>query len=300
MTDTRDTTRQNNSPQNPNTPFSIPSGGDTKKTEINMSRISANSHQDTLSRHVTFFVVSGVLFVVLLALSIVLVITTLQRNDRTVSQNASVSAAKASLLAQQIKEITDQFTGGPDTPASKSRINKETVTPNTWLKKNFGIRDVLSDDVTCKTLIVCGPDADPDGDSLNNLQEYNFGTDPNDSDTDKDGLSDGNELLLYYTSPVLKDSNTNGVSDGQDVVNCTDPIKTGIMTTDRLLTLSTQVALYTLNTNTITLFQQNGATTSDISTRAVIKANCDTASATLTGVSASANSTISAATSSSK
>ena len=35
---------------------------------------------------------------------------------------------------------------------------------------------------------------DPDGDSLTNLEEYNYGTDPHDPDTDDDDWSDGKEV----------------------------------------------------------------------------------------------------------
>lgn len=62
------------------------------------------------------------------------------------------------------------------------------------------------------------PTNDLDSDLLNNLEEYNYGTDPNDSDTDNDTLQDGPELTGVGsrppTSPVDFDSDDDGLSDG--------------------------------------------------------------------------------------
>ncbi len=42
---------------------------------------------------------------------------------------------------------------------------------------------------------------DPDADGLSNLQEYIFETDPNDADSDQDGLTDGEEVNVCGTNP---------------------------------------------------------------------------------------------------
>ena len=57
---------------------------------------------------------------------------------------------------------------------------------------------------------------DPDGDSLNNLGEFNAGTDPHDSDTDSDSLSDGDEINLG-ANPLSADSDGDGLGDGDEV-----------------------------------------------------------------------------------
>jgi len=42
-------------------------------------------------------------------------------------------------------------------------------------------------------------------------------------DTDLDGLSDYDELYVYHTSPYIKDSDSDGIPDGVEVKNGTDP-----------------------------------------------------------------------------
>ncbi len=42
-------------------------------------------------------------------------------------------------------------------------------------------------------------------------------------DTDKDGLSDYDELYVFHTSPFLADSDSDGVNDGTEVAQGTDP-----------------------------------------------------------------------------
>ena len=48
-------------------------------------------------------------------------------------------------------------------------------------------------------------------------------TDPNDSDSDDDGLTDQDEVDLYSTDPNSQDSDNDGLSDGEEVDLTTDP-----------------------------------------------------------------------------
>lgn len=58
---------------------------------------------------------------------------------------------------------------------------------------------------------------DPDGDGLTSEEEKAAGTDPKVSDTDNDGLSDGEEVKIWHTNPLKADTDGDGFSDGVEV-----------------------------------------------------------------------------------
>ena len=64
-----------------------------------------------------------------------------------------------------------------------------------WELRYFGTVNVL-------------PDEDPDGDGLSNLEEFNAGTDPHNSDSDDDGINDGIEIE-YSNDPLVSNSYMN-------------------------------------------------------------------------------------------
>ena len=58
---------------------------------------------------------------------------------------------------------------------------------------------------------------DQDGDGLCNRHEFLYGTSITMSDTDEDGLSDGNEVKIYGTNPLAADQDGDGISDGWEI-----------------------------------------------------------------------------------
>lgn len=90
------------------------------------------------------------------------------------------------------------------------RLNTQTGFPTT------GITFVTADAAT-------GGTTDTDDDGLDDLSEETFGTDPNNPDSDNDGLSDGEEVFIYGTDPNNADSDGDGVSDGEEVAAGLDP-----------------------------------------------------------------------------
>lgn len=69
------------------------------------------------------------------------------------------------------------------------------TTPKEWQAQFFGSE-------TCLQLIICGDEADADHDGLTNLEEYNLNTDPNNPDSDSDGLADGDETHVFSSNPL--------------------------------------------------------------------------------------------------
>lgn len=68
---------------------------------------------------------------------------------------------------------------------------------------------------------------DTDGDGLTDGQEVLiYGTDPTNPDTDGDSLLDGDEVLIHGTDPLLWDTDSDGLSDYFEVVTmpCLDPL----------------------------------------------------------------------------
>jgi len=64
-----------------------------------------------------------------------------------------------------------------------------------------------------------------DYDGLTTRQEYLARSNPQDFDTDADGLSDGDEVLVRHTDPIDPDTDNDGLTDGDEVnVYHTNPI----------------------------------------------------------------------------
>jgi len=106
-------------------------------------------------------------------------------------------------------------------PTSKdsntSNSSTSPVSTKEWQKKYFNSE-------SCGTPSICGEDADPDRDGLVNKEEFDAGADPNNPDSDQDGLADGDEKKVFGTNPLQ--ANTNGdtkysdkdyIRDGYDV-----------------------------------------------------------------------------------
>ncbi len=68
--------------------------------------------------------------------------------------------------------------------------------------------------------------SDKDGDGLTKREEQEIGTDPNNPDSDGDGLQDGEEVRVYITDPLNPDSDADALKDGAEVkTHATDPLK---------------------------------------------------------------------------
>jgi len=75
------------------------------------------------------------------------------------------------------------------------------------------------------TIAVATQDSDSDG--LTDAEEKILGTNPNNPDTDGDGLIDRAEVNIYHTDPLNPDTDGDGFKDGQEVINGYDPLRSG-------------------------------------------------------------------------
>ena len=67
------------------------------------------------------------------------------------------------------------------------------------------------------TLVSGSGKTDSDNDGLLRSEEKQFGTNPNNPDTDGDGLTDGDEVNKYKTNPLSADTDGDGLKDGDEI-----------------------------------------------------------------------------------
>ena len=97
----------------------------------------------------------------------------------------------------------------------------------------YSISDGHGGTSTATVTVVVG--ADDDGDGLSNHRERDLGTNPQNPDTDADGLRDGVEVLTSGTDPLDDDSDEDGVLDGHEDQNhngALDPGETNPLASD--------------------------------------------------------------------
>lgn len=85
----------------------------------------------------------------------------------------------------------------------------------------------FSDEEASANNILFGNSIDSDDDGLSDVQENQLGTDPFNWDTDGDGLSDGDEVLIWKTDPLKFDSDGDGYGDGEEIKNGYNPLGPG-------------------------------------------------------------------------
>ena len=85
---------------------------------------------------------------------------------------------------------------------------------------------------------------DSDHDGLTDEEEASWGTDPNNPDTDGDGLTDGEEVKVYGTDPLKADTDGDGYSDGQEIQAGYNPLGAGPLTADEKQSIADKRAAF--------------------------------------------------------
>jgi len=256
----------------------------------------ANTFEQKRSGNRLFFIIAGVIVVILLgALGFLF-----YNNYQTTKNNATPASTTTDTTktdntntqnTNQAATFNSALTGGPNSPATLARKQNATTMPADWILSKFTSADRDSSG-KCLNDKVCGDQADNDNDNLSNLEEYNFGTDPLLADSDKDGLADGDEVYVYFTDPTKADSDNDSYKDGSEMANCYDPISTDSSKADkdRLAKITNSVALKKLKEPTITTLKAAGATTADLD-KGYVDAKCSDTPATTSTTPATNNTT---------
>lgn len=88
------------------------------------------------------------------------------------------------------------------------------------------IKGVTQTAVFNLTAAALAGESDDDGDGLSSNEEAQYGTDPNNTDTDGDELLDGDEIKVYSTNPINVDTDGDFVTDGEEILRRgTDPLE---------------------------------------------------------------------------
>jgi len=260
---------------------------------------AANTFEEKKGGNKVFFIISSVVIVALLAAAGVLVYLNFFQGTNASSSSSITSSSVSSSSSSSVVTIDTSKTGGANTPASKARINSETVLPDSWLLQKMRSANPNNVDANgkCLTVSFCGENADFDKDGATNIEEYNFGTDPLNPDTDSDGISDGDELFVYFSDPIKKDTDTDTFSDGDELASCYDMNSTAKdkMNSSRLSQISQSASLRKITDPTITTLKTKGKAVDAVDGKGYSEVTCGAT----TSSSSSVSSTSSASSSSS-
>lgn len=113
-----------------------------------------------------------------------------------------------------VPDIIDAF---PNDPNESNDNDGDGTGDNADLDDdNDGLPDTWEQDNGLDPLNPSDADADGDGDGLTNLQEFEQGTDPQESDTDSDTVIDGDDNCPLISNVDQSDSDGDGVGDACD------------------------------------------------------------------------------------
>lgn len=155
-----------------------------------------------------------------------------------------ISKFVASSIPQNDNLLTQNLPKKKPTPKDPAKQNQNLTTSKEWQLKYWG-KEICQDEN------LCGDSTDPDLDGLKNLEEFQKNTDPNNKDSDGDGLSDGDEIHVFATDPLKSHSSGNEkYSDADDIKNGYANSK--IMTAELLEQIAKNMETFGLNQPTLT------------------------------------------------
>lgn len=115
--------------------------------------------------------------------------------------------------------------GGEETAIPAPTTADTNVVPDNTVPVTTNNNDVPTQMNNDKILF--GEAVDSDKDGLDDVREQELGTDPNKADSDNDGLTDGDEVLIWKTNPLKSDTDGDTYLDGDEVRNGYNPLGAG-------------------------------------------------------------------------
>lgn len=141
----------------------------------------------------------------------------------------------------------------PAPPAEEAPAKEEAPVPTpdvttspSWLNAYFGSE-------TCVNKNQCADASDPDFDGFSNKEEFEEATDPNNPDSDKDGIADGDEFHIFETEPLMTQTYREGNYNDADFIKGGFDIHTNVAyTPEQLAEIKARVKERGLHQPTVT------------------------------------------------
>lgn len=121
------------------------------------------------------------------------------------------------------KTSTDTLPSNLDTTVLPSNTDTTNSSGQTTDGTTSGSNSSNSNAQVIDDTVLFGEKVDSDGDGLDDAREATLGTNPNDWDTDKDELGDGDEVIVFLTQPLNPDTDGDTFKDGQEVKSGYNP-----------------------------------------------------------------------------
>lgn len=191
-------------------------------TDVETKKIGLSSFENTsISAKGKILKIALIIILVILLLGLIYLVynkflagkSTVSNLSADTKKNSTTTAAKVSTSSESNKQEFGQDLNKTETATSTVPVSEEEVlVPSVPL--------ATTTPPVAKLI-------DTDSDGLSDEEELVLGTDINLSDTDSDGLSDYEEVQIYKTNPLKADTDGDTYNDGQEVKTGYNPLGAG-------------------------------------------------------------------------
>src|SRR3989338_336843 len=138
---------------------------------------------------------------------------------------------KGDTPAPLVDEVSDfDSVDTKDEKMEVTDINDEAIFMDDIVDPNDSMIDSGQDGIEDRIMedeVLFGEPVDTDSDNLSDDIELEIGLNPDNWDSDHDGLGDGDEVLVWKSNPLKSDTDGDGFPDGAEVKNGYSPIGPG-------------------------------------------------------------------------